>query len=256
MRPGSVKKCLPVKGQKLENQTAFKPILSNLKGRLRAAKLRGPAYLALTSIAVVMLLGMYDYFNNYVYVVRLNDQEVGIVSDAKDVEKFVAHLTERCGALYGMNMEPGEKIDLVKEFRPDSKPSSEAVLTAIRQQMTFQTDAYMITVDGSPFVPVGSEEDLDTVIVSLKESYSRSGNGVKVVDVYVVEELNIEACSVEPDAIRSADEVVSLLVHDYSPPLQTAFLQDFSGRGSLESRQAYSYESSIPFAYVSSEIEH
>lgn len=255
MRPESVQKVPAGKRPNISKASCLKPFVTNLRGRLRAFKLRGPAYLALTSVAVVMLLGVYDYFNNYVYVVRLNDQEVGTVSDAKDVEKFIAHLTERCGALYGMNMEPGAKIDLIKEFRPDSKSSPETVLAIIRQQMTFQTDAYMITVDGAPFVPVGSEEDLNLVIDSLKESYSRSGNGVKVVDAYVVEELNVEGCSVEPDAIRSAEEVVSLLVHYNSPPPQTAFLQDFSGRGSLESRQAYSFERSIPFAYVSSEIE-
>lgn len=242
------------KRPKIRKTNRIKPLLVNLKRWLRVAKLRGTTYLAMATIAVVTLLGVYDYMCAYVYVVRLDDLEVGVVSDAKDVEKFVARLTDRCGALYGMNMEPGAKIDLVKEFRPDSKPSPEAVLATIRQQMTFRTDAYMITVDGSPFVPVGSEEDLDTVIDSLKESYSQSGNGVKVLDVYIVEEMGIEACNVEPDAIRSADEAVSLLVHDYSPPLQTAFLQDISGRGSLESRQAFSYESSIPFAYISSEI--
>lgn len=255
MRPESVQKVPAGKRPNISKASCLKPFVKNLRSRLRAFKLRGSAYLALTSVVIVMLLGVYDYYNNYVYVVRLNDQEVGTVSDAKDVEKFVAHLTERCGALYGMNMEPGAKIDLIKEFRPDSKSSPEAVLATIRQQMTFQTDAYMITVDGAPFVPVGSEEDLDLVIDSLKESYSRSGNGVKVVDAYVVEELNVEDCSVEPDAIRSAEEVVSLLVHYNSPPTQTASLQDISGRSSLESRQAYSFERSIPFAYVSSEIE-
>ena len=254
MRPGSVKKVPAGKRPKIRKPERIKPLLSNLKSRLRTAKLQGTAYIAITAIAVVMLLGVYDHMSAYVYVVRLNDREVGVVSDAKDVEKFVAHLTDRCGALYGMNMEPGAKIDLVKEFRPDSKPTSETVLATIRQQMTFQTDAYMITVNGSPFVPVGSEEDLDKVVASLKESYSRGGNGVKVLNAYVVDEVSIEACSVEPDAIRSADEVVSLLVHDNSPPPQTAFLQDVSGRGSLESRQAYSFESLTPFAYISSEI--
>lgn len=255
MRPGSVTKVPAGKRPKVKKLNFIKPLLSNLKCRLRAAKLREPVYIAVTAIAVIMLLGVYDNMSDYVYVVRLNDREVGVVSDAKDVEKFVAHLTDRCGVLYGMDMEPGAKIDLVKEFRPDSKPSSEAVLDTIRQQMTFRTDAYMITVDGSPFVPVGSEEDLDTVIVSLKESYIQSGNGVKVLDAYVVEELSVEACSVEPDTIRTADEVVSLLVRDNSPPPQTAFLHDISGRGSLESRQAYSFERSIPFAYISSEID-
>ncbi len=254
MRPGSVTKVPAGKRPKIRKPNRIKPFLSNLKRRLGAAKLRGSAYIAVTAIVVVMLLGVYDYMSAYVYVVWLNDHEVGVVRDAKDVEKFVAHLTDRCGTLYGMNMEPDAKIDLVKEFRPESKPSSDTVLASIRQQMTFRTDAYMITVNGSPFVPVGSEEDLDMVIDSLKESYSQSGNGVKVLDVFVVEELSIEPCSVEPDKIRSADQVVSLLVHDYTPPLQTAFLQDISGRGSLESRQSYSYESSIPFAYIASEI--
>lgn len=244
MKPESVQYVPAGKRPKIKRPAKYKNILSKVKLWLRARKLSWPYFVVAASISVVMLLGIYDYMSNYVYVVLLNDQEVGVVDDAKEIEDFVAELTDLCVDLYGLEAEPGDKIVMIKEFRPDSNPQPDTVRAAIRNQISFRTEAFMIKVDGIPLVPVSSEEDLDLVIDSLKESYSRNDGEVKVIDAYIVEDLELEACSVEPDKVLSAEVVAALLTNDKEvQPLQAALLPFSPERSSFNSRQFNSYSS-------------
>ncbi|MDW7739223.1 MAG: peptidoglycan DD-metalloendopeptidase family protein [Bacillota bacterium] len=199
-------------------------------------------YFAVSAAALLLLMmGTYNYLGNYVYVVFLDDREVGIVEDASDVEGFINDLTSKCGELYGMAVHTGTKIDLVREFRPDSKPEPEAVMEALRSQLSLITDAYMITVEGKPLVPVASEKDLETVISYLKTSYIRDSEAIKILDINVVENLGIESCSVNPDNIYSAEEVASLLVENSKgQPMYASFFPEITGRGALINRSSFS----------------
>jgi len=175
-------------------------------------------------------------------VVFLDDREVGVVCNAKDIEHFVSDLVERCGELYGMEMNPVEDIVVIKEYRPDSKPETEAVRAFIRQHMTLLTDAYMITVDGTPLIPVDSKEVLDEVVGSLKAIYKRSDEGIETLECYILEELSVISCRVPPDKILTAEEVVELLsVKCKEQILQTAFIPFSKPRGAFENRQTYSH---------------
>ena len=99
----------------------------------------------------------------------------------------------------------------------------------------------MLKIDGIPLVPVSSEEDLELVIDSLKASYSHDGGGVKVVDAFIVEDLELEACSVDPDKVLSPEGVAALLVEDQpADPLLAELLPSSAWRGSFDSRQSNS----------------
>jgi len=223
----------------IKRPAKYKTLMSRIKPWLRSRKLSGPYFLAAASISVIMLLGIYDYISKYVYVVHLNDRELGVVEDAKDIVGFVADLTNRCGELYGMRMEPGDKIALTKEYRPDCKPQPDLVRTAIRNQISFRTEAFMLKVDGIPLVPVNSEEDLEIVLDSVKASYSPEGVGVKVVEAFIIEDLELEACIVEPDKVLSPEVVAALLVEDQSAePLQAELLPSSVWIRPFDSRQS------------------
>jgi len=241
MRSKSVQIVPAGKSSKIKRPANYKTLLFRVKLWFRSRKLSGPSFLAAASISVIMFLGIYDYMNHYVYVVFLNDREVGVVEDAKNIEEFVLDLTDRCGELYGMRMEPGDKIALHKEFRPDCKPQPDTVRTAIRNHISFRTEAFMLKINGIPLVPVSSEEDLELVIDSLKASYSHDGGGVKVIDAFIIEDLELEACSVDPDKVLSPEVVAALLVEDQpAEPLQAELLPSSAWRGSFDSRQSNS----------------
>ena len=207
-----------------------KPLFFNSIGKLQisrfsSGKLSRLSFIALAVCMVVLSLGLHDYFGNYVYVVMVNEQEVGVVKSATEVEQFITHLTDRYGDLYGMTMEPAAEVLLIKEFRPGAKSASQEVQATIRQQLTFQTDAYVITVDGEPFVAVRSEDDLDLVLSKLKSVYTSNGYGTRTIATTINQELAVEPGLVDPEAILEPDQVVSLLTGiDLQTEQRLAFL--------------------------------
>ena len=194
-----------------------------------------------STILVIVTLAAHDYAGNYVFVVYLNDQEVGTVGEAKDVEAFVDELTSRCADLYGMNMEPGDEIMLVKQYIPDSKLNPEAVESLIRQNMTFETEAFMLTVNGEPLVALQQENDLQIIIDQLKTTYSRSGYGNRLLSSSITDELLLEPCVVMPEEIYKPEDVVEMVTtkSEESSVMVASSVSNGVQRAALESRQSF-----------------
>ena len=87
---------------------SIKSIINKITSWFKKGKFGALHFAVASTVLVIVLLATHDYACNYVYIVYLNDQEVGKVGEAKDVEVFVDELTSRCADLYGMNMEPGD----------------------------------------------------------------------------------------------------------------------------------------------------
>jgi murein DD-endopeptidase MepM/ murein hydrolase activator NlpD len=211
MRNWSVQKVPAGKRPKTRIILSLNSIVKSVLSRFRACKVSSLFFVVIAVCTVTLSLGLHDYLGNYVYIVKLNDREVGIVKSAKEVDGFIAHLTERCGNLYGMTMKPAAEVLLIKEFRPGAKPTAEDVQATIRQQLTFTTGAYVITVDGEPFVAVRHEEDLQRVVDELTSFYTTNGYGTKTITAQIDQELGIEQSLADPESILAAEEVVALL---------------------------------------------
>jgi hypothetical protein len=171
-----------------------------------------------TIISVLLLpamLGYNHYADNQVYAVYIEGVELGVVKDAREIELFVDDLVERCGDLYGLKLQLKENITLKKEFRVDSEPDPERVRDIIRNRVSFITSAYLINIDGEPFVPVATEKDLEEVVEKLKTTYAYNGaadDGSSVVfEVNVLEDLQLEKCIVPPESVLTSEDVFALL---------------------------------------------
>ncbi len=180
-------------------------------------------FVALTFLLLSTALGFNHYQTSFVYVVILGDVELGVVAEAKEIQNFVDHLVRRCGDLYGLEVQLKEKIVVSKEFREGSTPNPDAIRDAIRQEATFITNAYLIIVDGKPFIPVAEKVVLDEVVDSLLGLYSEKtdieSSSVEVIEATIVEELQLEECVVSPDSLFTGDEIVTLLTtKNYSAP--------------------------------------
>jgi len=192
----------------------FYSIINPIGRWFKTKKMRACHFLVISTLFLLLVLGLHDYLNDYVYIVKINDHEVGVTDNAEEVNRFITLLTESCGNLYGMNLEPDADLVLIKEYKPGVKTNNDLVRSAIRQELAFVTDAYLITIDGDPFVAVREEDDLDFIITGLKNAYQKSGNGVKTIGAYIQENLQIEPCSINPDLVLEAEDVVGLLVAD------------------------------------------
>lgn len=251
MKPGPVDIIPASKRPKIKKPLQLKRLFDQIVAWFRARKMRGIYFVIATSLLVIALVSLQIYMSSYVYVVMLNDREIGVVDNAREIENFIGELNDRCGELYGMSTKPGDNIALVREFRPHSQPEPERVQTVIRQQLTLLTEAYMITVDGAPLVPVNSEDDLELVIDSIKNNYKRDSRGTKVLDVFIVEDLDLEKCTVEPKEILDAEEVVSLLLNHREPrKLQASLLTEYGANSFLDGRQPFGYDEVVYIDYT------
>jgi len=225
MRKWSVRKVPAGKRPKLRKPFNFYSIGTLIKSKVGSRKLSRIAFIPIAVCFIVTSISLHDYLSNYVYIVKIDEREVGVVNSAKEVEVFIAHITDRFGKLYGMAVEPDANVVLIKEFRPGAKPAPEVVKEKIRQQLTFTTDAYVITVDGEPFVAVRSEDDLDQVVSKLKNIYTTNQGGIKTITAQINQDLAIEPGTADPELILEPDEVVTLLAGiDPLSDQQLAFL--------------------------------
>ncbi len=203
-------------------------------------------FLISSALIVSLTLGLFNHFNSQVYVVCIGANEVGIVEDASEIELFVEDLTAWSSNKYGLDLEFNENIIIRKEVRPGSEPDALAVRERIKQLSSFRTDAYMIQVDGQPFVPVACRSDLDLMIEALTEEYAVESNGdsAKVVDVDVSEDLTLQKLTINPDSLFTAVEAASLLKNNgsehysYNDPETELMLQGFTN-GLPPERQNY-----------------
>lgn len=244
MKPGSIQTVPAGKRPCLKRLENSKHKLLKVVSMLRSLNIRASYFSVATTIVLISSLYLNLHLDNYVYVVIMNNQEVGMVEEAKDVEAFISELTARCGDLYGLKMVPADEILLVKEFRPGSKPVIEDVEIKLREQMTFLTDAYMITSNGMPLIAISEEDAFEQIVENLKSSYNRSSYGVRVLSSHIVEDLSIEPCQIEPSLVYSPEDAVVMLVQSNGASLQagqTAYYPNQPERGSLASLQTFSY---------------
>jgi len=177
-------------------------------------------FISCTAFLLTALLWLNQYISSQVYVVYLNDIELGIVSDAGEIESFVDNLVIRCGDLYGLDLQPEEEITFNRELRIGSEPDPTAVRDQIRRKITFLASAYLIKVDGKPLAPVACKSELDKVLETLVAGYNGENSGEEtgtVLEVAIVEEIKLDECRVDPESLFSAEEVLALLTNNDNP---------------------------------------
>lgn len=223
---------------------------SKLRRWLKGKTLHWALYLALAALIVGGSLGLYNLLSSYFFVVRVNGHEVGLVRDAEEVTYFVDDLLARCSSLYGMEVTAQQEITFTREFRPGQEADLRQAKEALRKQISLVTEAFMVMVDGSPVVPVSTEQDIETAIELLSAAYVSQAENVLLLEVELVEEVYGERCIVPPDQICTPEKVASLLtVKDQPQELALAsrdVLHSRFGRG--ESAEAFARE--IPVVHV------
>ncbi len=180
---------------------------------LKTFKYQCACYMTGSAVIIITVLGLFHYFSSHAYVVTMGGYEVGIVEEARDVEVFVAELTEEYSEHYEMKLEFSKEVTFSREFRPDCKPDPEAVQSRIKQLASFLADAYMIEVDGKPFIPVACDNDLGIMVESLKEQYTNecARDSARVLDFKVEEDLTLKEIKVDPSYIFTVEEALMLL---------------------------------------------
>lgn len=229
--------------EKLQPAFCFKKSIHLFLARLKKIKFGALHFMIASAMVAAGLLAMHNYTANYVYVVYLGDHRAGVAKEAKEVDIFVRQLTARCADFYGMEIEPSCEIELVKEFKPYKKLSRSGLESQIRQHLKFETEAFMLTVNGEPLVALRAEEDLSKVSGGLEEAFGRTGKDSTLISADISDELALVPCVVDPDEIYSAEAVVEMVTGRGSKDLPVAATVSYVAsnfeRSPLESRQLF-----------------
>ncbi len=216
MRPRSVQTVPAGKRPKLKNRKGFFEILSynfkNLALLVKSKGIRASSFIIASSFILITALVLQGYYSHYVYVVVFDGREIGSLSDIKQVETLIDDLTTRVDDYYGMPVEPGNRIKIKKDYRPEAVPDLKHVEETIKQEITFLTDAYLLMVDDVPLVPVASETVLEEVVSYLEGTYLDESEITRIIDISVVEDLSLRPCSVAPKFVFSEEEIIALLM--------------------------------------------
>jgi murein DD-endopeptidase MepM/ murein hydrolase activator NlpD len=198
------------------------------------------AYLLATLVILSVTLAFHHHLNSQVYVVYMDGAEIGAVEDPALVNLFVDDLVERCGELYGMELHLSEKIDVERQFRQDQKTDSEAVSDKIRHTASFYTTAYLLHIDGRPFVPLASPEQVEDLQNSLKDYYAACSEGENLHEVYIVEEFRAEECAVSPDDLYSTEDIFAMLAEPGGSAGSNGTATGFNGNDTTVRSELYS----------------
>lgn len=221
-------------------------IFTTIIAKLKSKDFRVFFFTAGSLILLTTVLGFHHYTTSQVYVVYMDGVELGVVAETRDVEAFVDELVDRCGELYGLELQFDKKIELSRQYRTDCEPDSESVQESIRDRASFITTAYLLHINGKPLVPLDSEDALQDLVNSLKSLYAGGEAAVNLTEVSIVEDLDLEVCSVSPDSLYSAEDIIALLserenvseVAEEKTELLT-FAADTVQRGTQDSRFSY-----------------
>lgn len=203
--------------------SSIKPLLSRFKQacrnseparllrRLKGKTLHWSLYLLLSGLVLGGVLHYQHYRYSHLYAVRIDGTEVGAVRQAAAIEEFLEDLTGKCSSLYRLKLYPEQEITLIREYRPDEVDSTEAVQEALRQRISFLTDAVMVTVDGAPVAPVSTAEEVKQVEEAVCLSFVCCDEHVELLEVELCEKISGRSCAVSPELVNTPAEIAFLL---------------------------------------------
>ncbi|HOP68230.1 MAG: peptidoglycan DD-metalloendopeptidase family protein [Dethiobacteria bacterium] len=180
--------------------------------RMRSISFSKPLYLAMGILLISGALAYAHHQESFLFVVRLDGKEIGLVEDPGPVEAYVSLLAEQCSEIYGMAVVPQEEITVRREYRPQARPDAAGVEEALRRQITMVTEAVMLTVDNVPVAPVAHRGEIDAVADLILDAYRPKDDRRKIVDICLVQELDGFPVTVLPGQVQPAQEVADLLL--------------------------------------------
>lgn len=192
--------------------------LARLQRWLKGKTLHWSLYLLLSGLVLGGVLYFHHYRYSHLYAVRIDGTEVGAVRSAEKIEQFLEDLTAKCSSFYQMELYPEQEITLVREYRPNEVDSTEAVRKALRQRLSFLTDAVMVTVDGVSVAPVSTAEGVKRVEEAVCLSFVSSSAQVELLELELCEKISGRCCTVSPELVYTPGEVAFLLTREKPEP--------------------------------------
>lgn len=156
-------------------------------------------------------LGMYIYERAFVFVVYLDENEIGMVSDGNGILDFVADLVREEEDRYGLDVEMVQKVTVERERRSGAQVDEWMVKDSLRRSLQFDVYAHVIMVNDKPTLAVRTMDDYSKVLNDLKDSFVREKENTVVQNIVLNDKVEPTKTLVDPDALYSADAATEIL---------------------------------------------
>ncbi len=207
------KKLSPYK-QKYNAQHNIKPVKrKKLPKRSMSAKNRRILALIVAVFAVIAVL---------LFVFRQNGKEVfigetsmGIVEDKSvTAESLLQTLTAQLQQEVGANVKINETIEVkplhISKARQKDVCQMDYLMPLLRQKVTYQVEAAVITVDGKETVIVANQAEADAVFAALQEPY-RQQDETRSIEYGFQEDVQVVLQFVDPSQVVAKENAIQTL---------------------------------------------
>ncbi len=182
----------------------------DFSGYLRNRGVRFAAVIILVAVLAVVF-GLQVYARSFTYVVYLDEEEVGFVTDREEILRFVARLHEKEARDTGLEVRMAQEIRVEKERRPKAVARDWEVKDKLRRGITFDVYAYEIVVNDQPVLAVGTLQDYEKVVAELKNASLSGRENAVVREVVLNERVEAVWTTVDPGRLYSAGAAAEIL---------------------------------------------
>lgn len=152
-----------------------------------------------------------SFTQNNAQAVYINDKQVGIIDDANISEnELSSDMETKLSKGSGKQTSLNEKISLVPVIASSSDTiSKEELLNGIKSDISYDIDAYSISVNGQIKAYLSSQKEAETLLNNLKTSKIKKSN--KLISSDFVDDVKIEKKFVKADTVSSFEDAKKVL---------------------------------------------
>ncbi|WP_353893259.1 M23 family metallopeptidase [Proteinivorax hydrogeniformans] len=170
---------------------------------------------ALLAISLVLIVGFkaYDYYQpGYVYIVNVEDEQVGMVQGKDDLEKIIEHLIDNESSKMGFDVEIEQDITTERVFSWDPDVHLPKMQRQISLMVSYEAAGTIIQVDGEPAVLVESRQVAEQILEEIKQFYIEQSQGDLVSEPEIVSDISLVSTAADPNDIMDYEVAKSILL--------------------------------------------
>ncbi|AET66295.1 cell wall-associated hydrolase, invasion-associated protein [Desulfosporosinus orientis DSM 765] len=167
------------------------------------------------SITILLTGGLTYYLSTTTSAAALiiNGQQIGLVSNVNTGQDLVNTILKEQGSSFGLTAKTHDQISYENvRVKPDVYLKSSLSEDQLEHKLTYYLEGYKLEADDSVIAYLPSKEDSDKVLKEYEDYYVKPSDENKVSSVNFAEKINVEASEVQPNQMKTADQVSKLLM--------------------------------------------
>lgn len=161
------------------------------------------------SIPIVILLFIIFILTQKVYVININNQEIGFVKNTKSVASYQETIATELSKTYGADVSAVYPITFTKISKSKVNISTESeILESLKSKQTFNIKGFQLIIDNSIYASTISSGILDTLLANVKTQFMNDYANIDIVEF--IEDVKIVEASFNVKTISSKSDIAKL----------------------------------------------